>query len=43
MVEPLLIAQGNTPLYLLPQTANRRGLLAVRLADKSCAARSVFY
>jgi uncharacterized protein len=28
MVEPLLIAQGNTPLYLLPQMANRHGLVA---------------
>jgi DNA double-strand break repair helicase HerA and related ATPase len=28
MVEPLLIAQGNSPLYLLPQMANRHGLVA---------------
>jgi uncharacterized protein len=28
MVEPPLIAQGNTPLYLLPQMANRHGLVA---------------
>jgi len=28
MVEPLLIAQGTEPLYLLPQMANRHGLVA---------------
>jgi len=28
MVEPLLIAQGDSPLYLLPQMANRHGLVA---------------
>jgi DNA helicase HerA-like ATPase len=28
MVEPLLIAQGTSPLYLLPQMANRHGLVA---------------
>src|SRR5271156_6540597 len=28
MVEPLLIAQGELPLYLLPQMANRHGLVA---------------
>src|SRR5271154_547811 len=28
MVEPLLIAQGESPLYLLPQMANRHGLVA---------------
>ncbi len=28
MVEPLLIAQGASPLYLLPQMANRHGLVA---------------
>src|SRR6516225_3250785 len=28
MVEPLLIARSNTPLYLLPQMANRHGLVA---------------
>jgi len=28
MVDPLLIAQGTTPLYLLPQMANRHGLVA---------------
>ena len=28
MVEPLLIAQGTAPLYLLPQMANRHGLVA---------------
>lgn len=28
MVEPLLIAQGSSPLYLLPQMANRHGLVA---------------
>ena len=28
MVDPLLIAQGTAPLYLLPQMANRHGLVA---------------
>ena len=28
MVDPLLIAQGSTPLYLLPKMANRHGLVA---------------
>ena len=28
MVEPLLIAQGSEPLYLLPRMANRHGLVA---------------
>jgi uncharacterized protein len=28
MAEPLLIAQGNEPLYLLPRMANRHGLVA---------------
>src|SRR5215469_9775927 len=28
MTEPLLIARSNTPLYLLPQMANRQGLVA---------------
>ena len=28
MTEPLLIARSNTPLYLLPQMANRHGLVA---------------
>jgi uncharacterized protein len=28
MAEPLLIAQGESPLYLLPQMANRHGLVA---------------
>jgi DNA double-strand break repair helicase HerA and related ATPase len=28
MVEPLFIAQGTSPLYLLPQMANRHGLVA---------------
>lgn len=43
MVEPLLMVQGNTPLFLLPQMANRCGWFAVQLADKSCAACSVLY
>jgi DNA double-strand break repair helicase HerA and related ATPase len=28
MVDPLVIAQGSTPLYLLPKMANRHGLVA---------------
>jgi DNA helicase HerA-like ATPase len=28
MVDPLLIAQGSAPLYLLPKMANRHGLVA---------------
>jgi uncharacterized protein len=28
MVEPLFIAQGTSPLFLLPQMANRHGLVA---------------
>jgi uncharacterized protein len=28
MADPLLIAQGDTPLYLLPAMSNRHGLVA---------------
>jgi DNA helicase HerA-like ATPase len=28
MADPILVAKGNTELYLLPQMANRHGLIA---------------
>src|SRR6516162_8894731 len=28
MAEPILVAKGGSPLYLLPQLANRHGLIA---------------